>query len=44
MVPERLVYLVVIRALAWASQGMWGNEHPGSVTGFQVLERWKVQP
>lgn len=38
--PRRIIYWAVVRALAHATTGKWGNEEPGRVTGFDMMERW----
>jgi hypothetical protein len=38
--PNWVIKWAVVRALAHATMGEWGMEHPGAVTAFQVMDRW----
>lgn len=40
--PHQLVLWCAIRVIANATQGKWGNEHPGDVSVVQALDRWTL--
>ncbi len=39
--PNKLVYWCVVRAMANATTGIWGDTIASELTAFQVLERWR---
>lgn len=38
--PHKIVMWASIRLIANATQGEWGNEHPGDVSVMDALDRW----
>lgn len=39
--PREVIRWAVVRATAHATMGIWGTEHPASVSAFAVMDRWE---
>ena len=39
LLPEKLLYYCVIRAMAIATTGKWSNQEAPSITSIEVLKR-----
>lgn len=40
--PRVFIRWAVVRAVAHASTGKWGMEHPGRLKAFEVMDRWEL--
>jgi hypothetical protein len=38
--PKWMIYWAVVRAGAHATTGKYGNEHPDTVSIFDIMQRW----
>lgn len=42
MLPKRIALWAMIRVVAHATIGRWGNEHPDSVSYKEMHDRWGI--
>ncbi|HRF50824.1 MAG TPA: hypothetical protein PLC98_24560 [Anaerolineales bacterium] len=43
LLPRDLVMWCGLRMMTHATQGPWGNEHPGTISMMDMLGRWQGQ-
>lgn len=43
LLPRQVALWAMIRVMAHASSGQWGNEHPDSINYAKAHDRWGVK-